>query len=378
MIHKLPDSFGSFFLLIMKNLVQILRFLFFCIVLIFPFQIQGETENSAFKKDSILAILDKVNSYQIKESFPFKSRNWKTSTYFAGVMEFYKATENIELLEQAVQWAERQNWQVGNEWFFPANNFTCVQTYLEIYLIKKDEKMIKDARQYMDSKMKHTEPAYEQGWDYIDALFVGPPAFAMMGKATGDGQYIDFMNRMYWQLAGYLLDEDEKLFYRDMKARRTDKSDNDKKILWSRGNGWAMASIPRILTYLPKENPEYPKYEKLLQTMAASLKNRQGDDGMWRVNLADAESHPNPESSGTAFFAYAMAWGINNEILNRETYLPIIKKAWQALYNAVDNDGKVCWGQSVSRDPNNVKKEDSEIYVSGAFLLAGSEILKLK
>jgi rhamnogalacturonyl hydrolase YesR len=354
-----------------------ISFLYYCFALIISFHLQGQTE-PAFNKDSILAIMNKVNSYQINESSPFNNRNWKTSTYFTGVMAFYKATENPILLDQSIQWAERQNWQVGNEWFFPANNLTCVQTYLEIYLIKKDEQMIKDAKQYMDSRMKHTEPAYEQGWDYVDALFVGPPAFAMMGKATGEEQYTDFMNRMYWQLAGYLFDEDEGLFYRDMKARRTEKSSNGKKTLWSRGNGWAMASIPRILTYLPKKNPDYPKYEKLLQTMAASLKNRQGDDGMWRVNLADMEEHPNPESSGTAFFTYAMTWGINNGILDKETFLPVVTNAWQALYNAVDENGKVCWGQSVSRDPDNVDKEDSEIYVSGAFLLAGSEVLKLR
>jgi rhamnogalacturonyl hydrolase YesR len=354
-----------------------ISFLYYCFALTIPFHLQGQTE-PAFNKDSILAIMNKVNSCQIKESSPFNNRNWKTSTYFTGVMAFYKATENTILLDQSIQWAERQNWQVGNEWFFPANNLTCVQTYLEIYLNKKDEKMIKDTRQYMDDRIKHTEPAYEQGWNYVDALYVGPPAFAMMGKITGEQLYIAFMNRMYWQLADYLFDEDEGLFYRDMKARRTEKSSNGKKILWSRGNGWAIASIPRILTYLPKENPDYPKYEKLLQTMASSLKNRQGDDGMWRVNLADMEEYPNPESSGTAFFTYAMTWGINNGILDKETFLPVVTKAWQALYNAVDKEGKVCWGQSVSRDPDNVEKEDSEIYVSGAFLLAGSEMLKLR
>ncbi len=345
--------------------------------MVIPSYSLAQKKVSAFNKDSILAMMNRVNDYQIKESSPFNNLNWKTSTYFTGVMAYYNATEDPVLLEQSIQWADKHKWQVGNEWFFPANNLTCIQTYLEIYFEKKEDKMIQDAREYMEARMKHTEPAYEQGWDYIDALYVGPPAYAMMGKATGEKQYIDFMNRMYWQLAGNLFDEGEGLFYRDMKARRTEKSSNGKKVIWSRGNGWAMASIPRILTHLPKENSAYPKYENLLQTMAASLTIRQGNDGMWRVNLADQEDYPNPESSGTAFFVYAMAWGINNGVLNKETYLPVVNKAWKALYDAVDKDGKVCWGQSVSRDPGEVKKEDSEIYVSGAFLLAGSEVLKL-
>lgn len=367
---------AAFFL--MRNIAHILILLICCIGLIIPCHLKAQSESPAFNKDSILVVMNRVNNYQIKESSPFNNRNWKTSTYFTGVMAFYKAEENPALLEQSILWAEKHNWQIGNEWFFPANNLTCAQTYLEIYLIKKEKIMIKVVQDYMNSRMKHTEPAYEQGWDYIDALYVGPPAFAMMREATGEQQYTDFMNRMYWQLADYLFDEDEGLFFRDMKSRLSEKSGNGKKVLWSRGNGWAMASIPRILAYLPKKDPAYPKYENLLRTMAASLKNRQGDDGMWRVNLADQEDYPNPESSGTAFFVYAMAWGINNDVLNKKTYLPIVNKAWEALYNAVDEDGKVCWGQSVSRDPGNVEKEDSKIYVSGAFLLAGSEILQIR
>ena len=84
-----------------------------------------------------------------------------------------------------------------------------------------------------------------------------------------------------------------------------------------------------------------------------------------------------PESSGTAFFTYAIAWGINNGILDPVIYKPVVQKAWKGLCSVVDEYGKVCWGQTVSRDPGKVKKEDSEEYVSGAFLLAGSEMLKL-
>ena len=68
---------------------------------------------------------------------------------------------------------------------------------------------------------------------------------------------------------------------------------------------------------------------------------------------------------------------INNHILNKETFLPVVIKGWEALYNAVDKDGKICWGQGVSRDPGKVDKEDSAEFVSGAFLLAGSEMYKL-
>jgi rhamnogalacturonyl hydrolase YesR len=111
--------------------------------------------------------------------------------------------------------------------------------------------------------------------------------------------------------------------------------------------------------------------------MAESIASHQGEDGYWRTNLADPEEYPEPESSGTAFFVYALTWGINKGILEEATYLPVIKKGWEALYNGLSSEGMVRWGQAVSRDPGPVSESDSHEFVAGAYLLAGSEILKM-
>lgn len=198
----------------------------------------------------------------------------------------------------------------------------------------------------------------------------------MMTKATGEFKYADYANRIFWEVKTDLYDEEYHLFYRDEKAK-TEKSANGKKVLWSRGNGWAIASIPHILEYLPEENKYYSQYLELFKQMAEALLNCQDEDGFWRTNLADPEDFTDPESSGTAFFTFAMAWGINNQLLDKGRYLPVVEKAWHALYNAVDENGKVCYGQSVSRDPGHVDKNDSHEFVAGAFLLAGSEVFRL-
>jgi len=335
------------------------------------------TNGDTLNKEFINSMMERVNEYELNDSKGHENRNWKQATYYTGVMAFYQATRNQEILDQAINWSLHNNWEVGNEIMFPANRFTCVQTYLEIFFETNDTTQIEKARKYMDSRLISKEPAYIRGWYYIDALYVGPPAFFMMSKATGNEKYTDYINPVYWELADELFDEEENLFYRDSEARYSDKSKNGKKVLWSRGNGWVMASLPRILTYLPKENPYYEKYVTLLQILADRIKDIQGIDGFWRTNLADPDEFPMPESSGTAFFTYAIAWGINNGILDPKVYLPVVNKSWSGLCSVVDEDGKVCWGQSISRDPGKVKKEDSEEYVSGAFLLAGSEMLKL-
>lgn len=330
-----------------------------------------------FEAEYIIQIMHKVNDYQQIHTGWTDDRNWERATYYTGVMAFYNSCKDEKILDQAIEWSSSHNWKVGNELMFPANRFTCVQTYLEIFFQTKDTSQIQKSKIYMDAEIQQTEPAYLRGWYYIDALYVGPPAFVMMSKATGENKYADYINPVFWEIADQLYDSTAGLFYRDSKARFEEKSKNGKKVLWSRGNGWVMAALPRMMMNLPKDDPYYIKYQNLLKSMADVLKKRQGEDGFWRTNLDDPVEYPMPESSGTAFFTYAIAWGINNGILDPEIYKLVLQKSWKGLCGVVDEDGKVGWGQKVGRNPAEVKKEDSGEYVSGAFLLAGSELLKL-
>jgi unsaturated rhamnogalacturonyl hydrolase len=100
---------------------------------------------------------------------------------------------------------------------------------------------------------------------------------------------------------------------------------------------------------------------------------------LWRTSLLDPDSYPGGEASGTGFYIYALSWGINNKILDRNKYLPAVKKAWIGLNSLVHEDGKVGWTQPIGADPRkNFNAESWEVYGAGAYLLAGSEIIKLK
>lgn len=335
-----------------------------------------DNNNSSLDKDSIIEIMHRVNDYHIRNAWGTNNRNWKRATYYTGLMAFYQVSQNPKLLEQAEHWGKINLWQVGSEWYFPANRYACVQTYLEIYSEIGDANYIRKAQKFMDWNMEKEIGVYDQGWYYIDALYVASPAFVMMSKATTDNRYISYIHAGFWDVANRLYDEDEALFYRDMKARKKEESENGNKVLWSRGNGWVMASLPRILKNLPETDTARGQYIKLLRKMAASLKERQREDGFWNVNLADPNEYNSPESSGSAFFIYAIAWGVNNGFLDNELYDNVIINGWDALYSVVDSNGKVCWGQHEARGPAKVEKEDSDEFVAGAFLLAASEIFK--
>ena len=101
----------------------------------------------------------------------------------------------------------------------------------------------------------------------------------------------------------------------------------------------------------------------------------QGADGYWRSSLLDPDSRPNPETSGTGFFTYALAWGINNGLLDRATYEP-------AVAQGLGGDGQrrarrrhAGLGAADRRRARARPAFDStEVYGVGALLLAGSEV----
>ncbi len=91
----------------------------------------------------------------------------------------------------------------------------------------------------------------------------------------------------------------------------------------------------------------------------------------------DPEEFPIPESSGSGFFTFGLAWGVNNNLLDAETTLPAIRRGWAGLNWALQPSGKLGWVQQIGYDPRSVTADDSMEYGTGGFLLAGSEMLGL-
>jgi rhamnogalacturonyl hydrolase YesR len=371
-------------------------------------------QEKVYSKPFIESIIKKVNNYQYSHPWKETDDNWIRGTYYTGVMACYQATGNQKLLDQCNAWGEKLNWQIPvlkpEQKSSGVNLLTCGQTWLESYMVKKKRYKIEPIIAHLENpeiRNPVSNPLYwyfEGGRRYVDGLFTGPPALAMLHKITGEQKYMDWMNACFWDVYGALYDYEEGLFYRDIRFRKgyygeVDKNyikpddvkwenarrsyvyqetEQGKKVIWSRGNGWAFAGIARILKYIPKDNANYERYKQVFVVMAEELKKRQQPDGFWYPNLDDPNDFGTKESSGTGFFTYGLAWGINNGILSKDEYLPVVKNSWAALVSVVSNEGKVQWGQLVGASPYVILQEDSHEYVTGTFLLAASEMYNLQ
>ena len=93
--------------------------------------------------------------------------------------------------------------------------------------------------------------------------------------------------------------------------------------------------------------------------------------------MLDAEDYPLQEASGSGFYCYALAWGVNRGLLDRTNFSPAIVKSWTALVSCVDADGKLTHVQPIGADPKKFSETSTEVYGVGAFLLAGSEVYRM-
>jgi unsaturated rhamnogalacturonyl hydrolase len=323
----------------------------------------------------------KVADWQLARAQPYFDRTWTWSALYTGFIAASDATGDPKYRDAMTAMAKNFNWEI-NGTTPNADTQSLAQTYLELYLHAgkdADPQMIASSRAAFDSliplnTLTATDPRIP--WWWCDALFMAPPAWARMYAATGDHTYIDYLDTNWQRTTDLLYDKDEHLYFRD--ATFVGKTGpNGKKIFWSRGEGWVMGGLVRTLQYLPKNDPQRPFYIQQLREMCARIAQLQGADGLWRASLLDPVDFPLPEMSGSAFFVYAMAWGVNEGVLDAATYKPVIAKAWRGMLQHVYADGRLGDIQQTGAEPGLYLPTASYTYGVGAYLLAGSELKRM-
>ncbi len=356
--------------------------------------------NAAAKKYSgeltetaIRTVMSKVADWQIDNFHLVKHHplDWTNGALYAGMIEWAKIAKDEKYLDWLMNIGWQHNWQPHSR-MYHADFIVVSQMYLEIYKLKKEDKesyrILGPTQARLDYVLKHPSKGslylnYRDAqtlerWSWCDALFMAPPVYTEMSNITGNPAYIEFMHKEFLATYDFLYDKEAHLFFRDYRYFPDKKREaNGEKIFWGRGNGWVMGGLVAILKDLPMDHKYRPFYETLFKEMAAKVASCQDQNGSWHASMLDHESYPDEETSSSAFFCYALSYGLNSGLLDKSTYSPKVKKAWQALVKNVFADGKLGWVQPIGQDPKKVTAEMTEVYGVGAFLLAGSEILKL-
>jgi unsaturated rhamnogalacturonyl hydrolase len=316
------------------------------------------------------------------------SNIWTRGVYYEGLMSLYKLDPKPTYLEYAVRWADFHQWNLrdGETYTRNADNQCAGQTYIDLYLIDPQPFKIEKIKASIDSMMQTDKV---DDWNWIDAIQMAMPVFAQLGVIYKDPRYWERMHEMYMYTRNKhgdngLFNTKDNLWWRDKDFDPPYKEPNGEDCYWSRGNGWVLAALVRVLAILPKDASYRKQYEDDFKAMAEALVRVQRKDGFWNASLHDPKNYGGKETTGTSLFVYGMTWGINNHYLDAKKYKPVITKAWNALLqDAVHPNGFLGYVQGTGKEPKDgqpvthTSVPNFEDYGLGCFLLAGSEVYTL-
>jgi rhamnogalacturonyl hydrolase YesR len=331
--------------------------------------------SSALEPVAIDKALRKVADWQLARSQPYFDRIWTSSVMYAGFMAASQATGDAKYRNAMFDMARKFDFQLRDR--LPnADDVSIAQTYIDLYFQEKRPSLLNLTKAELEdllplATLKPNDTRIP--WWWCDALFMAPPVWARMFKATGERKYLDYIHLNWKRTSDLLYDKEEHLYARDA-GYIGKREPNGQKIFWSRGEGWVMGGLARILDYVPADDPQRGFYVQQLREMSEKIASLQGPDGLWHAGLLDAASYPLPEVSGSALFVYAMAYGVNHGILDAQKYKPVIARAWAGILKNVYADGRLGNIQQTGAEPAFYLPGSSYNYGVGGFMLAAAEL----
>ena len=349
------------------------------------------THAQSFTKLEVKQSMRRVADWQIGHynRAVYGDLNWVNATFFLGLAYWAEIAEKDDQDDFYYKWltrlGSRNYWQVDKR-MYHADDLAVCQMFIDVYNRYKDKSMLKPTIERIDWIIDHpskgsliidyANQTTLERWSWCDALFMAPPIFTRLYKETGNEKYLQFMDKEYKASTIFLYDLEEKMFFRDSRYFYQREA-NGKKVFWGRGNGWVLGGLTEMLKDLPKKNSYRNFYEELFVEMCGRMVEIQQPDGFWHASLLDPETYAAPETSCTNFIIYALAYGINEGLLDKATYLPTLLKSWKAVLGTIDSEGKLGYVQPIGADPKKVTKDMTEVYGVGAFLMAGTELYKM-
>lgn len=314
------------------------------------------------------------------------SHLWTRAVYYEGLMALNAIDPQDRYIDYTDRWAAFHKWTprdgTGTR---DADNQCSSQTYLERFVMTGDSAMLRPTRENLQGQMAEGKLGY---WTWIDAIQMAMPVYAQMYKITGDGAYLDHAMAMYrWsrnECGGGLFNEEDGLWWRDADFVPPYKEKDGNQCYWSRGNGWVLAALVRVMDQMKPRGKAYKELKKDFMAMCGALAECQREDGFWNVSLASPATYGGKETSGTALFLYGISWGLRKGYLKEKAFRPVADKAWQAMKTeALHRDGFLGYVQGTGKEPKDGqpvtydKVPDFEDFGLGCFLLGATEYYKL-
>lgn len=344
-----------------------------------------------------IAKIEKVNAYWQSHHKAECRAFWDNAAYYTGNWAAYLLTGSQEYYDYQLRFAENARWTGATErdpqkwqWHQYGEDMQhvlfadwqlCFSIYIDLYKEEHRAERLSRALEVLNTQAAMPDRDF---WWWSDALYMGMPVFTKLYTVTGNQSLLDKQYECFRWTDSLLFDKEDHLYYRDGKYvwPKVKTACGDGKSFWARGDGWVLAGLAKVLEDLPSDSKYRAFYLQRFRQLAAGVANCQQPEGYWTRSMLCPDDAPGYETSGTAFFAYGLIWGVNNGVLPAKTYLPVIERAWKYLSEiALQEDGSVGYVQPIGEKPDPTRTVDAHSqapFGTGAWLLAATEYAKLR
>lgn len=239
-----------------------------------------------------------------------------------------------------------------------ANVVKHMKTYNTTYVIGSGKSALNntnanDVQKKMFGGWFHKSTDYtDQMW--CDGQYMGPALLAQIIKHNGKNNNIsdndwDIVAKQFNITWEQLYDSTTGLLYHGFTANPGDNASTawagiskEKGIyhsasFWGRANAWYFLALVDVLEAMPADNTNYNTLKGYLTTLAAGIKNKQdAKTGCWYQVLDKTPASLTGnylEASCSSIFTAAYLKAIRLGLLDKGTYEPVAKKAYEGLVN---------------------------------------------
>ena len=231
-----------------------------------------------------------------------------------------------------------------------------MKTYNSTYVIGRGKSAL------ANTNANNVQKTMIGGWfhkssDYTDQMwcdgqYMGPALLAQIIKHTGKTTNIsdndwDIIAKQFSITWAQLYDKTTGLLYHGFTANPGDDASTSwagiskengfyhSASFWGRANAWYFLALVDILEVMPTDNVYYNTFKGYLTSLAAGIKKYQDETtGCW-YQVMDKASLPDNylEASCSSIFTAGYLKAIRLGLLDKTTYEPIAKKAYEGLVN---------------------------------------------
>jgi glycosyl hydrolase family 88 len=300
-------------------------------------------------------LMIKASTYWVATDTDQATNNWSNALFHVGNLSQVRTT--------GVSNHKTWPWTEANQWLLPTDTTTPFaadpqasgEAYLDVWYFHQENRVLDPLRANLAAEATSVHQGNTHYWTTPDALNMSLPSFTRIGVMDQNQALLDASRTLF-------RDAERRLF-------------SDLTGLWrgnAQANGFAASGLAKAVLALP-EGPLRTEYARTLKRSAETLRWLQRPDGFWNAELLFGGK----ETSSTALITYALAAGVNAGVLDKTTYLPAIRKGWQALTTqALQDSGRLGYVQARgSHRP--ATPDDSAAFAVGAYLTAGQQVAAL-